>query len=44
MKKKAIFGGTFNPIHNAHLNIAAKSIEKLQLDELIFVPSGPPPP
>ncbi|KHD35135.1 nicotinate-nucleotide adenylyltransferase [Clostridium acetobutylicum] len=43
MKKKAIFGGTFNPIHNAHLNIAAKSIEKLQLDELIFVPSGNPP-
>ena len=43
MKKKAIFGGTFDPIHNAHLNIAYKSLEKFKLDEVIFMPSGNPP-
>ncbi|PJI07115.1 MULTISPECIES: nicotinate-nucleotide adenylyltransferase [Clostridium] len=43
MKKKAIFGGTFDPIHNAHLNIAYKSLERFNLDEVIFIPSGNPP-
>ncbi|MCR3758220.1 nicotinate-nucleotide adenylyltransferase [Clostridium felsineum] len=43
MKKKAIFGGTFNPIHNAHLKIALRSLEELKLDEVIFMPSGNPP-
>lgn len=43
MKKKAIFGGTFDPIHNAHLYIAHKAIRDLNLDSVIFMPSAKPP-
>lgn len=43
MKKIAIFGGTFDPIHNGHLYIAYEALYKLNLDEIIFVPSGIPP-
>ena len=41
--KKAIFGGTFDPLHIGHLNIAFEALYKLQLDEVIFVPTGNPP-
>lgn len=43
MKKIAIFGGTFDPIHNGHLYIAYEALYKLNLDEIIFMPSGIPP-
>lgn len=43
MVRKAIFGGTFDPIHNGHLNIAYESLERLDLDEIIFMPAGDPP-
>ncbi len=41
--RKAIFGGTFDPIHNGHLYLANEAIKLLNLDKLIFVPSGNPP-
>lgn len=34
-----IFGGSFNPIHNEHLRIADETYRKLNLDELIFIPT-----
>lgn len=43
MKKKAIFGGTFNPIHIGHLCIAMNALYGLGLDEIIFMPCGNPP-
>lgn len=43
MIKKAIFGGTFDPIHNGHIHIAYEAFYKLNLNEVIFVPSGIPP-
>lgn len=43
MIKKAIFGGTFDPIHNGHLHIAYEALYKLDLDKVIFMPSGSPP-
>lgn len=42
-KKIAMFGGSFNPIHNAHTSIASAFIKKLKLDKLIFMPDGIPP-
>jgi nicotinate-nucleotide adenylyltransferase len=38
-----ISGGTFDPIHNGHLIIAAKVKKQFNLDKVIFVPTGFPP-
>ena len=35
-KKIGIFGGTFDPPHKGHLQIANFSLKKLQLDYLIW--------
>ena len=33
-----LFGGTFDPIHNGHIQIASLAMESLQLDKVIFLP------
>ena len=38
-----IFGGTFSPIHSAHLIIAETAREQYELDRVIFMTSGDPP-
>jgi len=38
--KVALFGGSFNPIHNGHLNIADELINKKIVDEVWFIPCG----
>lgn len=38
--KIGIFGGSFNPVHNMHKNIALELIEKEYLDRVIYVPTG----
>ncbi|MGL4847550.1 MAG: nicotinate-nucleotide adenylyltransferase [Clostridium sp.] len=43
MKSVGIIGGTFDPIHIAHLYIADSAMEELKLDEVIFIPNGNPP-
>jgi nicotinate-nucleotide adenylyltransferase len=43
MIKKGIFGGTFDPIHNGHLSIAYEALNYLELDKILFMPSGNPP-
>lgn len=43
MPMKGIFGGTFDPIHNGHLYIAHEALEMLNLDYIVFMPSGNPP-
>ena len=42
MKKIGIFGGTFDPPHLGHLNIAKEAYEALGLDEVLFMPNGVP--
>lgn len=39
----AIFGGTFNPIHNGHLQIAEAALREYNPDKIIFLTSGNPP-
>ena len=41
--KKAIFGGTFDPIHIGHIHIAYEALYNLHLDKILFMPAGNPP-
>jgi nicotinate-nucleotide adenylyltransferase len=38
-----LLGGTFDPIHNGHLAIAAAVLAALDLDGIMFIPAGIPP-
>ena len=40
LKKIAIYGGTFDPVHHAHLILAREAIETLELDKVILVPAA----
>lgn len=41
--KIGILGGSFDPIHNGHLNMAIKSYEQFDLDEVWLIPNGNAP-
>ncbi len=40
VRRLGVFGGTFDPIHSGHLVAAASVQSALELDYLIFVPTG----
>lgn len=40
MCRVGIIGGTFDPIHLAHIYIAEEAKKKLSLDKVIFMPAG----
>jgi nicotinate-nucleotide adenylyltransferase len=40
LKKIAIYGGTFDPVHHAHLILAREAIEMLDLQKVILVPAA----
>jgi nicotinate-nucleotide adenylyltransferase len=41
--RTAIFGGTFDPIHSAHLIVAHEAAEAFALDQVLFIPAANPP-
>src|ERR671934_2363491 len=40
--KLGILGGTFDPVHNAHLAIAKTARQALGLDKVLWIPTGKP--
>ena len=42
-KKYALFGGTFDPIHEGHLYLAREFARRLQLDRVVLMPTYVPP-
>jgi len=42
-QRAAIYGGTFDPVHNGHLTVARSVAQLFGLDQVIFVPACTPP-
>lgn len=40
MSRIGIFGGSFDPVHNAHVALAELALGELQLDQVRWVPAG----
>ncbi len=38
-----LFGGTFDPVHLAHLRLAEEAREEFRLERILFVPAAVPP-
>lgn len=43
LKRIGILGGTFNPIHTAHIRMAAQAKARLALDTVLLIPANNPP-
>jgi len=41
-RRIGLFGGTFDPVHNAHVALARVALHELALDEVRWVPAGQP--
>ncbi len=38
--KIGLLGGSFNPVHNGHLELAQSALDSFHLDKILFLPSG----
>jgi nicotinate-nucleotide adenylyltransferase len=43
MRRVALFGGTFDPVHSGHLVLARRAIETFELAAVTFIPAARPP-
>lgn len=43
MNKIAIFGGTFNPVHNGHINLCNECQNIYNFDKILLIPTNIPP-
>ena len=43
MRRIGLMGGSFNPIHLAHVHLARAALDGGHVDEVIFLPTGHPP-
>ena len=43
MQKIAVFGGTFNPIHNGHIHLAEQFVQRIGAEKVLLIPTYQPP-
>jgi nicotinate-nucleotide adenylyltransferase len=43
MERLGLYGGSFDPVHHAHLILARQALEDLRLDRVIFIPAAESP-
>lgn len=43
MKQIGLYGGSFDPVHNGHLQVADKVMDALDLDRFFFIPASRAP-
>lgn len=43
VKNLAIFGGTFNPVHNGHIHLARRFAELIGAEKVLLIPTATPP-
>ena len=41
--RAAVFGGSFDPVHEGHLEVARRAQEAFQLERVLFIPAAQPP-
>lgn len=42
-QKIAMYGGSFNPVHTGHIQLAEYFVSELELDKLLLIPDSKPP-
>lgn len=43
MQKIAVFGGTFNPIHNGHIHLVKQFAQRIGAEKVLLIPTYQPP-
>lgn len=43
MRKIGLMGGSFNPVHEGHLNLARAALRSGRVNRVLFLPTGNPP-